>query len=512
MPTERHNNIRRPHAATPVAPARPLPQRNLAGRNRRLMSAFSALLVGAMLLAALASCTPADVGSGDAPSRNPGNWFQQPAGRGAAMPDFGPLMRTQGPAVVNIVSVRPADTPELEGLPGEPTSTSREPLTPQQGMPSEGLGSGFIIRPDGLILTNAHVVAGATSITVRLADGRREYPGRVIGADPQSDIAVLRIDADDLPVARLGSSASVMPGTWVAAIGAPFGFANTITAGIVSATGRALTDGDLVSFIQSDVAVNPGSSGGPLINLRGEVVGINSMIFSPTGGYMGLSFAIPIESALEVAAELEREGTVRRGRLGVTIQPVTRELARAFGFEGEGMVVGTVEGGSAAEKAGLLSGDVIIGLDGRLAGPDRLPQLIAAATPGSERKVMVWREGRRQEFLVTMGETRAETPVATRRASADKHLTLSELSTEQRSRLGITYGLRVDKAPLALAEDAIRNGDVILKVGGRSFGDRHEFDRLLASTPGGYAPLLVRRGEGSVYVAVEVPETPREAG
>lgn len=512
MPAHSKNNTCRPLATARPAPVRPLPQALPTRERHPLAALLGGLLVGAALLSALAGCTPGDAGTGDAPIRNMAAWFQQPASRSAAMPDFGPLMRAQGPAVVNIVSVRPADAPELEGLPGEPTSTSVEPFTPRQDTPSEGLGSGFIIRPDGLILTNAHVVAGATSITVRLADGRREYPGRVIGADPQSDIAVLRIDADGLPVARLGSSASVVPGTWVAAIGAPFGFANTITAGIVSATGRALADGDLVSFIQSDVAVNPGSSGGPLINLRGEVVGINSMIFSPTGGYMGLSFAIPIESALEVAAELEREGTVRRGRLGVTIQPVTRELARAFGFEGEGMVVGTVENGSAAEQAGLHSGDVIIGLDGRLAGPDRLPQLIAAATPGSERKVMVWREGRRQEFTVVMGETRAEPPKATHSSAADKHLTLSEVPSEQRKRLGIAYGLRVDKAPPALADDAIRNGDVILKVGGRSFGNRHEFDRLLASTPGGYAPLLVRRGESAVYVAVEVPETAREAG
>lgn len=427
---------------------------------------------------------------------------------GQQAPDFGALMRSQGPAVVNIVSLRPAG----HARPGDSSQ-------PDAATAVEDLGSGLIIDAEGIILTNAHVVSGARSITVRLADGRREYPARLLGADPRSDIAVLRIPARGLPVARIGNSAALAPGQWVAAIGSPFGFANTITAGIVSATGRNLIAGGPFPFIQSDVAVNPGSSGGPLINRAGEVVGINSMIFSPTGGYLGLSFAIPIEVALDVARRLARDGRVRRGHLGVSVQPLSRELAHAFGLDGAGMVVSRVEPGSPAAAAGLRTGDIILGFGGSAAG-DSLPQRIAAAAPGSRQKVAVWRDRRARELVVTVGEE-AEPAAAPAQAAiagteADAALVFSELPPALCARLGIGFALRVDRAPPADGEDELRYGDIVLMVGDTPFSSRRDFDRLLVASAGGYAPLLVRRGESALYVAVEVPprldETRRRAG
>ncbi|ANQ84951.1 serine protease MucD [Azoarcus olearius] len=439
----------------------------------------------------------------------------RPAGEA---PDFGALMQTQGPAVVNIVALRPAAATVRDSRPPSPADPAYA-VSPQIAagpeQPVEDLGSGFIIDADGLILTNAHVVAGATSITVRLADGQREYPARLVGADSHSDVALLRIDASGLPVARMGSSASVSAGEWVAAIGSPFGFSNTITAGIVSATGRNLGEGGQVPFIQSDVAVNPGSSGGPLINRRGEVVGVNSMIFSPTGGYLGLSFAIPIEVALDVARHLQRDGEIRRGRLGISVQPLSDGLARAFGFDGQGVLISMVEPGSAAEAAGLRAGDVILGFGGKAATPAALPRMIADSAPGSRQEVALWRDRHPERVTVTMGEhavQRAAPPAAAAPAHPDHGLVLSALPAEVCRQYGAGFALRVDRAPAARHEDELRYGDVILAVGGRSFTSRGEFDRLLQEAPGDRAALLVRRGSAALFVAVEVPGRLQEAG
>lgn len=431
-------------------------------------------------------------------------------------PDFATLMQTQGPAVVNIVSLRAGGGSDAD--PSGKTSGAGMAIRTHPGRATvDDLGSGLIIGADGLILTNAHLVGQASAITVRLADGQREYPARLVGSDPDSDIAVIDIEAEDLPVARIGDSSSVGPGEWVAAIGSPFGFMNTITAGIVSATGRSLSSEGGVPFIQSDVAINPGSSGGPLLNRRGEVVGINSMIFSPTGAYLGLSFAIPIEIALDVARNLEREGQVRRGRLGVSLQPLSRELAQAFGIEGEGMVVSMVEAEGPAAQAGLRTGDVIAGFaDGEAAGKDLLRR-IAAAKPGSQQTLVFWRERKLQQLVVTLGEHAAESASAARApadegAKAANALVLGELSPELCRHLGIAFGLRVVQAPPAETEDALRYGDVITMVGGRPFGSREQFEALLGAAGKGYAPVLVRRGTKSVYVVMHLSGRFREAG
>src|SRR5918995_1617800 len=329
-------------------------------------------------------------------------------GRTANLPDFTALMKQQGPAVVNVINKRePARTARNErSQPGQPGpqgpqgpqgQAPEDPLleffrrfmpdSPERGPgpgPGQGLGSGFIISQDGYVLTNAHVVAGDGEVTVRLADLKREFKAKVIGADERTDVALIKIEASGLPTVKLGKSGALQPGEWVAAIGSPFGFENTITAGIISATGRSLPAETYVPFIQTDVAVNPGNSGGPLINLAGEVVGINSMIYSQTGGYMGVSFAIPIEVALEVGKQLRAEGKVIRGRLGVRIQPMTKELAQSFHLkEPEGALIATVEPGSPADKAGLKPGDVVLAYNGQaIDDPNKLPRLVAATQPG----------------------------------------------------------------------------------------------------------------------------------
>ena len=297
----------------------------------------------------------------------------------AGVPSFTALVKKEGPAVVNVTASHggPAADPRRANAPDDPMLEFFRRFLPNspdgRNSPGDerqfrglGLGSGFIISPDGYILTNAHVVADATDVTVRLADSKREFKAKLIGIDLPTDVALLKVDAKDLPTVTLGRSVEVQVGEWVAAIGSPFGFANTITAGIVSATGRDLPDESFVPFIQTDVAVNPGNSGGPLLNLRGEVIGINSMIYSQTGGYMGVSFAIPIDVAMTVVDQLRAHGRVTRGRLGVRIQEVTQEIAKSFGLpSAKGVIVASVDRGGPADKAGMRPGDVIIAFDGK---------------------------------------------------------------------------------------------------------------------------------------------------
>jgi len=438
-------------------------------------------------------------------------------GRTANLPDFTSLMKQQGPAVVNIITKREAPARTARGGPQAEDPVQEffrrfMPDTPERERPGPGagLGSGFIISADGYVLTNAHVVAGDGEVTVRLADAKREFKAKVIGADERTDIALLKIDASGLPTVKLGKSASLQPGEWVAAIGSPFGFENTITAGIVSATGRSLPAETYVPFIQTDVAVNPGNSGGPLINLAGEVVGVNSMIYSQTGGYMGVSFAIPIEVALEVSKQLRAEGKVTRGRLGVRIQPMTKELAQSFKLkEPNGALIATVEPGSPADKAGLRPGDVVLAFNGQeIDDPNKLPRLVAATKPGQSATLKIWRDGKEEQVKFTAAELVAEAKAP--KPAPDKGtkpnrlgLVVSELPAAQRKALGIDYGLVIEAAEAG--RTPLRPGDIIVGVGTQRLKSLEDFNRLISEQKQGETvALLVRRGEATVYVPVEV--------
>jgi serine protease Do len=436
--------------------------------------------------------------------------------RAANLPDFTALVKKQGPAIVNVTARSKAAGRRLS--PEEEFFRRFLPDLPERGAPPPGegmgVGSGFIISEDGYILTNAHVVAGADEVTVRMADAKREFSAKVVGADERSDVALLKVDQKGLPVVKLGKSSTLEPGQWVAAIGSPFGFANSITAGIVSATERALPAETYLPFIQTDVAVNPGNSGGPLLNLDGEVVGINSMIYSRTGGYMGVSFAIPIEEAIEVSKQLREHGKVTRGRLGIGIQPVTKELAQSFKLDStHGVVVVQVEPGSPADKAGLEVGDVILSYNGKpIEEGNLLPRLVGATKPGQQAKLEVWRKGERRTLSATIGEM----PSATDKAAAAKPpaegtpsslgLSVRELQPEERKKLGVDFGVVVtDVSQSTAARTPIRRGDVIVAVNQARFKSIEEFSKLLqAQQKGSTVALLVRRGESAIYVPVEI--------
>jgi serine protease Do len=421
-------------------------------------------------------------------------------GQGRALPDFASLMKSAGPAVVNVISTRKAQQTAAAGA-GSPAAAQA------------GLGSGFIISADGYILTNAHVVSEFDDVNVRLADSKREFKAKVIGADKRSDVALLKVEAQDLPTARLGTSTGLQPGDWVAAIGSPFGFANTITAGIVSAKGRSLPDEMYVPFIQTDVAVNPGNSGGPLLNLDGEVVGVNSIIYSGTGGYMGVSFAIPIEVALDVSKQLRAQGKVTRGRLGIGIQPMTRELARSFKLdEPVGAIVIGLEKNGPAEAAGARVGDVVLEWNSeRIDDPNELPRLVAATPPGSLAHMVIWREGKRQTLPLRVGEVAPEARAPAKEAPASQEeprlgIGVRELSDSERKLLGVEFGLVVTEAASRSGPGAtLLPGDVIVGVNHTRVASRQQFEKLMgAQKKGDMVALLVRRGEGTVYVPVEV--------
>lgn len=456
--------------------------------------------------------------------------FVPPAVAQRELPDFSKLVEEQGRAVVNIsttqkVSVRamPQWPPGLDE--NDPMFDFFRRFIPQQpGAPgsqdARSLGSGFIISTDGYLMTNAHVVDDADEITVRLSD-KREFKARVIGADKRTDVALLKIEASGLPTVRFGDANRLKVGEWVVAIGSPFGFESSVTAGIVSAKGRALPQENFVPFIQTDVAINPGNSGGPLFNLRGEVVGINSQIYSRNGGFMGLSFAIPIDVAMDVQSQLRATGRVQRGRIGVVIQEVTRELADSFGLpSAEGALVSSVEPRGPADKAGIEAGDVILRFDGKpVEKSGDLPRLVGGTRPGTVSVAQVWRNGAVRDVRVTVAELGDERidPRKTRRGTAPEAapapnrlgLVLSELTPQQKRELKVEGGLKVEEVAGNQRSD-LRAGDIILAVIARGkqtpVTKLDQFNRILSGIePKVGLTVLVRRGDNQTFLTLRAP-------
>ena len=431
----------------------------------------------------------------------------------AQLPDFTSLVQKEGPAVVNISTTQTVHQtefgPQFNFPENDPSFRRFMPPSGPREYQGHSLGSGFIIDDNGYIFTNAHVVANADEVTVKLTD-KREFKAKVIGIDRHSDVALLKIDATGLPKVDIGDPSKLKVGEWVAAIGSPFGFENSVTAGIVSAKGRSLPEENYVPFIQTDVAVNPGNSGGPLFNLKGEVVGINSQIWSRTGTYMGLSFAIPIDVAMEVGKQLREHGKVSRGRLGVNIQPLTAELGQSFGLTGSsGVLVASVEKGSAADQAGLIAGDVIQKYNGKqLEEPADLSRLVAATHPGTRVPLQVWRKGATMELSAVVGELPAEA-VALRGKEAKPNanrlgLVLNDLSAEQKQELEVDHGLLVEDVAGAAAKAGIQPGDVILALNNSKVNNIEQFKKLLKENGSGKPiALLVKRNDATIYIPIQ---------
>lgn len=461
------------------------------------------------------------------------SWSVNSAGATSrALPQFTELVAENGPTVVNISTKQSQNlTQRFQGfsIPDLPEDSPLQDFfrhffgdqgeqgeTPEDDQQSRSLGSGFIISADGFVLTNAHVVEGADEIIVRTSD-RREFIATLVGADKRSDIALLKVEAKDLPAARIGSARDLLVGEWVLAIGSPFGFEHSATAGIVSAKGRSLPSENYVSFIQTDVAINPGNSGGPLFNLDGEVVGVNSQIYSRTGGFMGLSFAIPIDLVMDVVDQLKTKGRVSRGWLGVLIQDVTRELAPTFGLtQPQGALVAQVLRDSPATEAGLLPGDVILSFNGKeVQTSSALPPLVGATPVGATAKLEVMRKGQRLQLEVGIAELPEEDQLAgvTREPAPDKSnrlgLVARELSPDQRRELGIDQGgvvvESVKEGPAAKA--GITSGDVILMLDNQAVEDLEGFNRILeAIEPGRSVAVLIQRGDGRMFYALRLPK------
>ncbi|MGA0032464.1 MAG: DegQ family serine endoprotease, partial [Burkholderiales bacterium] len=425
----------------------------------------------------------------------------------AQLPDFTELVEKQGAAVVNISTTQTTRNALSQQLPqldeNDPFYEFFRRFIPNPGpreFQSQSLGSGFIISADGYILTNAHVVDFAEEVTVRLTD-KREFKAKVIGTDRRTDVALIKIEAGNLPIVQFGDPGKLKVGEWVVAIGSPFGFDNTVTAGIVSAKGRSLPQENFVPFIQTDVAVNPGNSGGPLFNLKGEVVGINSQIYSRTGGFMGLSFAIPIDVANGIAQQLRTTGKVTRGRIGVVIQPLTKELADGFGLgKPQGALVNSVEKGGPADKAGVEAGDVILAFDGKpVAASEDLPRIVGGTRPGTRVTVRVWRNKAARELQVTVAELNDERQARQRGgkpqppAVAQFGMGLADLSDAQRKELKVEGGVLVDNVQGAAARAGIRRGDVILAVNNQDVKSVEQFRQLMGGfDKGRIVALLVR--------------------
>ena len=436
--------------------------------------------------------------------------------------DVADLVEKQGPAVVNISTTKlvkrspdglPFVIPDEDEMqeffrrffpPGGPGGQGG----PMQEIPARGAGSGFIVSSDGYILTNAHVVKNADEVVVKLID-KRKFTAKVVGADTRTDVAVLKIPAGNLPTVKLGDPTKLRVGEAVAAIGSPFGFENSVTAGIVSAKGRSLPSENYVPYIQTDVPINPGNSGGPLFNMKGEVVGINSQIYSRSGGYQGVSFAIPIDVAMEVVGQLKAGGKVSRGWLGVVIQEVTADLAESFGLDRpRGALVAQVQPDSPAAKAGLQPADVILEFNGKpVENSGDLPRMVGMAKPGTQTPATVWRKGKSMQINVVLGELPTETAQGESESKSFSRggLALSELNAEQKRVLELSHGLRVEEASGDAARAGIRQGDIILAVNNTRVSTVDAFRKAIAAVPvGKSAAILVRRGEGSLYIPLKI--------
>ncbi len=449
----------------------------------------------------------------------------------AGLPDFTELYEKNGPAVVSIdVTQRVRRQQPPQGL------SEDDPFYeffrrfgqiprgrgngPERDLESQTAGSGFIISADGYLITNAHVVDNADEVTVRLTD-RREFKAKVVGADKRSDIALLKIDATNLPRVTIGDPDKSRVGEWVVAIGKPFGLENTMTAGIISAKGRDLPQENLVPFLQTDVAINPGNSGGPLFNLKGEVIGVNSLIFSRSGGYMGLSFAIPIDVAMNTVQQLKEKGRVTRGRIGVQIQEVARETAEAFGLpKATGALVNSVEKGGPSDKAGIEVGDIILKVDGRdVRTSSELPRIITMIRPGTKVNLTLWRKGAQRDVAVTVAELKedaAAAPQQRRNAPAPKEkakpnrlgLALQDLTDEQRKELEIKNGVLVEDITGSVRGN-VQPGDVILAIVSRGqtteVRSAEQLNGLLAKMDkGASVTLQMKRGETTFFSTLRV--------
>ena len=445
------------------------------------------------------------------------------------IPDFSGLVETYGPAVVNISAKHVVKRAALRGnggnqLPIDPSDPFYQfykhffgGMPGMQGgdggdvpdQPSASLGSGFIVSSDGYILTNAHVVDGANVVTVKLTD-KREFKAKVVGADKQSDVAVLKIDAGNLPTVKIGDPRQSKVGQWVVAIGSPYGFDNTVTSGIISAKSRSLPNENYTPFIQTDVPVNPGNSGGPLFNLQGEVIGINSMIYSQTGGFQGLSFAIPINEAIKVKDDIVKTGHVSRGRLGVAVQGMNQTLANSFGMQKpQGALVSSVDPGGPAAKAGLQPGDVILSVNGeQVTDSSALPSQIAGLAPGSTAAVQVWRDKGTKDLKVTIGSL-SDSKVGSDKADQPTQLqgrlgvAVRPLTPEEKSSAAISHGLLVQQSGGAAESAGIQPGDVILAVNGRPVASVDQLKQMVAGA-GNSIALLIQRDNAQIFVPVDL--------
>ncbi len=434
------------------------------------------------------------------------------------MPDFSTITSRDGPAVVNI-SVTGTTKTAMEGMAGiDPDDPMFEFFRrfggqpgqrgQQREVPVRGQGSGFIVNADGIILTNAHVVKDASEVTVKLTD-RREFRAKVLGSDPKTDIAVLKIDAKNLPTLQLGSTKDLKVGEWVLAIGSPFGFENSVTAGVVSAKGRSLPDDSYVPFLQTDVAINPGNSGGPLLNTRGEVVGINSQIYSRSGGYQGVSFAIPIDVAIQVKDQIVATGKVSHARLGVAVQEVNQAFADSFKLDKpEGALVSNVEKGGPADEAGLRSGDVIRKVDGEpIVASGDLPALIGQKKPGSRVALDVWRQGERHEISARLGDASEKASTVAKKDAGPGQgklgLALRPLQPQEKREARVDAGLLIEDAggPAALA--GVQPGDVLLAINGTPARTVEQVREVAAKADKSVA-LLIQRDGDRIFVPVRL--------
>ena len=474
---------------------------------------------GAAAMALTASVALASLGLAFSPAP------VQAQAQARALPDFTDLVEQTGPSVVNI---RTTERAKSAGRGGQQVDPGLEEFFRRFGIPMpnnrgprggnndddapqrRGVGSGFILNADGYVMTNAHVVDGADELLVTLTD-KRELKARVIGADARTDVAVVKIDATGLPAVKIGDVNRLRVGEWVMAIGSPFGLENTVTAGIVSAKQR--DTGDFLPFIQTDVAINPGNSGGPLLNMRGEVVGINSQIYSPSGGYAGISFAIPIDEAMRVADQLRASGRVIRGRIGVRIAPVTKEVAESIGLgKPVGALVQNVERGTPAEKAGLEAGDIIVKVDGKAVEKSGdLPRIIGSTKPGSKTTLQIFRRGAYKDVAVTVAEVesdkpRAATPAEPQASSPVKTLLglgVVDLTEAQKSELRLKGGVRVESVEGAAARAGMREGDVITLLDNTEVTDVRQFSTLVGKLDKNKpVTVLVRRGDWVNYVVI----------